>query len=143
MFRILVGSRQIAADRLGQYAFTAARQNATEGQTALETVETALNVDRGHGNAIAEAAASMVGVTIHYRGSGSERRRLPGGPRGRGLPVRPRRRKPTGRSWTPELTVVPAGNGQQGPTVTGNPLRPSRVGFWQVVYGPKPGVTDT
>jgi len=65
---------------------------------------------------MAGAAACMIGVAIHDRGSSSERRLLPGGPRGRGFLVRPRRRKPMGRPWAPELTVVLAGNGQQGPT---------------------------
>jgi hypothetical protein len=32
--------RQAAAERLAKYAFTSARQNATEGQTALATAET-------------------------------------------------------------------------------------------------------
>ena len=38
--RMTEEQRQAATERLAKYAFTAARQNAAEGQTALETAET-------------------------------------------------------------------------------------------------------
>ncbi len=68
----------------------------------------------------------MFDVTIYDRGSSSERRRLLGGPCGRGLPVSPRRRKPTGHPCVPKLTLVPVGSEQRGSNSGRSFLRPRR-----------------